>query len=263
MRADGAGKLIPDLATAVPSVANGGISRDGRTVTYHLRRGVRWHDGTPFDARDVVFSFAAAMNPNNAGARPHRLRPRRRRARARSVHGAGAPHATVLAVRRVVLHDGGERSVSAAARPSAGAASPTSTATRTTRRRSGLGRTSSRRGTAARGSCWPPTRTTSAARRRSRASRSRSCPTSTPSRRCGKRGSLDFVIGRVQARAHVPGRAAHARATRTSCCSRTTSSITCCSTSRTRRSTTRACAARSRWGSIARASCATSTASCG
>ena len=65
MRADGAGKLIPDLATAVPSVANGGISRDGRTVTYHLRRGVRWHDGTPFDARDVVFSFAAAMNPNN------------------------------------------------------------------------------------------------------------------------------------------------------------------------------------------------------
>ncbi|MEA2689728.1 MAG: peptide/nickel transport system substrate-binding protein [Candidatus Eremiobacteraeota bacterium] len=66
MRADGAGKLIPDLAVAVPTVANGGVSRDGRTVTYHLRRGARWHDGTPFDARDVVFSFAAAMNPNNS-----------------------------------------------------------------------------------------------------------------------------------------------------------------------------------------------------
>jgi peptide/nickel transport system substrate-binding protein len=66
MRADGSGTMIPDLATVVPTVANGGISRDGRTVTYHLRRGVRWHDGTPFDARDVVFSFAAAMNPNNA-----------------------------------------------------------------------------------------------------------------------------------------------------------------------------------------------------
>jgi peptide/nickel transport system substrate-binding protein len=66
MRADGEGRLIPDLATVVPTRANGGISADGRTVTYHLRRGVRWHDGQPFDARDVVFSFAAAMNPNNA-----------------------------------------------------------------------------------------------------------------------------------------------------------------------------------------------------
>ncbi|HEY0615741.1 MAG TPA: ABC transporter substrate-binding protein, partial [Candidatus Elarobacter sp.] len=66
LRADGAGRMIPDLATAVPTVANGGISRDGRTVTYHLRRDARWHDGTPFTSRDVVFSFSAAMNPNNS-----------------------------------------------------------------------------------------------------------------------------------------------------------------------------------------------------
>ena len=66
MDANGAGQLIPDLATVIPSRANGGISADGRSVTYHLRRGVRWHDGAPFDARDVVFSFAAAMNPNNS-----------------------------------------------------------------------------------------------------------------------------------------------------------------------------------------------------
>jgi peptide/nickel transport system substrate-binding protein len=63
---DGEGRLLPSLATAVPTAANGGIASDGRTVTYHLRRGVRWHDGAPFDARDVVFSFRAAMNPNNA-----------------------------------------------------------------------------------------------------------------------------------------------------------------------------------------------------
>lgn len=66
--ADGEGRLIPALATAVPSIANGGVSRDGRTVTYHLRRGVHWHDGAPFDARDVLFSFAAVRNPNNAVA---------------------------------------------------------------------------------------------------------------------------------------------------------------------------------------------------
>ncbi|HEY0382205.1 MAG TPA: peptide ABC transporter substrate-binding protein [Candidatus Elarobacter sp.] len=66
LRTDGAGRLIPDLATVVPARANGGVSSDGRTVTYHLRRGLRWHDGAPFDAKDVVFSFAAAMNPNNS-----------------------------------------------------------------------------------------------------------------------------------------------------------------------------------------------------
>ncbi len=66
LRTDGAGRLIPDLATVVPARANGGISADGRTVTYHLRRNVRWHDGAPFDAKDVTFSFAAAANPNNA-----------------------------------------------------------------------------------------------------------------------------------------------------------------------------------------------------
>ena len=65
LRTDGNGRLIPDLAVRVPTVANGGIARDGRSVTYHLRHGVRWHDGAPFDARDVVFSFAAAMNPAN------------------------------------------------------------------------------------------------------------------------------------------------------------------------------------------------------
>ncbi|MGD1067685.1 MAG: ABC transporter substrate-binding protein, partial [Vulcanimicrobiaceae bacterium] len=59
------GTLIPDLATAVPSLANGGISSDGRTIVYHLRRGVRWHDGVPFDARDVAFSWRAVMNPRN------------------------------------------------------------------------------------------------------------------------------------------------------------------------------------------------------
>ncbi|MBV8151572.1 MAG: hypothetical protein JOY59_08445, partial [Candidatus Eremiobacteraeota bacterium] len=63
LRTDADGRLIPDLATEVPTVRNGGISRDGKTVTYHLRRGVQWQDGVPFDARDVVFSFHAALDP--------------------------------------------------------------------------------------------------------------------------------------------------------------------------------------------------------
>lgn len=56
---------VPDLAAVVPTVANGGISKDGRTITYHLRHGVKWQDGYPFTSKDVVFTWHAIMNPNN------------------------------------------------------------------------------------------------------------------------------------------------------------------------------------------------------
>jgi peptide/nickel transport system substrate-binding protein len=58
-------ELFPELATVVPTTANGGIAIDGLTITYHLRRGVLWQDGAPFDADDVVFTWRAVMNPNN------------------------------------------------------------------------------------------------------------------------------------------------------------------------------------------------------
>jgi peptide/nickel transport system substrate-binding protein len=63
--ANARGEATPDLVEAVPTLANGGLSRDGLTIRYRLRRGVRWQDGVPFDARDVVFSFRAAMSPKN------------------------------------------------------------------------------------------------------------------------------------------------------------------------------------------------------
>lgn len=63
--ADDRGRLVGDLAGEVPSQANGGISRDGRTYVYHLRRNVIWQDGVPFTARDVVASWRAVMNPSN------------------------------------------------------------------------------------------------------------------------------------------------------------------------------------------------------
>ena len=63
--ADARGRLIGDLATAVPTLANGGISRDGLTYVYHLRRGVRWQDGVPFTARDVIASWHAVVDPRD------------------------------------------------------------------------------------------------------------------------------------------------------------------------------------------------------
>ena len=50
-------RAYPELATQVPDQENGGVSKDGLTITYHIRRGVRWSDGAPFNADDGVFSF--------------------------------------------------------------------------------------------------------------------------------------------------------------------------------------------------------------
>ncbi len=60
---DDHGDLQPDLAQVVPTKANGGISADGKTLTYHLRHNVRWQDGVPFSARDVVFTFEKIRDP--------------------------------------------------------------------------------------------------------------------------------------------------------------------------------------------------------
>ncbi|MDQ2865686.1 MAG: peptide ABC transporter substrate-binding protein [Candidatus Eremiobacteraeota bacterium] len=58
-------EAYPELATAVPTQANGGVSKDGLTITYHIRRGVKWADGVPFDADDVVFSTNVVNNLAN------------------------------------------------------------------------------------------------------------------------------------------------------------------------------------------------------
>jgi peptide/nickel transport system substrate-binding protein len=57
--------LQPELAMQEPTPANKGISGDGRVIVYHLRRGIHWHDGTPFTSADVAFSFQQVMNPQN------------------------------------------------------------------------------------------------------------------------------------------------------------------------------------------------------
>lgn len=68
--ADPQGNPVPMLAAAVPTVANGGISRDGRTVTYRLRPNARWSDGVPVTSSDVRFSWNAIVSgANNAVAR--------------------------------------------------------------------------------------------------------------------------------------------------------------------------------------------------
>ncbi|WP_412066602.1 peptide ABC transporter substrate-binding protein [Rhizobium sp. SYY.PMSO] len=60
---DEKGEFFPCLAAEVPSVANGGISKDGLTWRVKLRDGVTWHDGKPFTAEDVKFTIELLVNP--------------------------------------------------------------------------------------------------------------------------------------------------------------------------------------------------------
>lgn len=54
-------RFLPRLATTVPSIQNGLISPDGRTYTFPIRQGVRFHDGTPMTAEDVAHSLQRFM----------------------------------------------------------------------------------------------------------------------------------------------------------------------------------------------------------
>jgi peptide/nickel transport system substrate-binding protein len=64
---DAQARYVPVLALETPTLANGGVelSPDGRrmTVRYALRPGVTWHDGRPFTAQDVAFTWRAVSNP--------------------------------------------------------------------------------------------------------------------------------------------------------------------------------------------------------
>jgi peptide/nickel transport system substrate-binding protein len=63
VRLDGGGKIVPNLARSWD------VSSDGTTVTFHLATGVKWHDGAPFSAQDVVYSWTRAKDPANKN--PH------------------------------------------------------------------------------------------------------------------------------------------------------------------------------------------------
>jgi peptide/nickel transport system substrate-binding protein len=58
--------LATALAAEVPTIENGGLAADLSSVTYKLKEGVVWSDGTPFTAKDVKFTFEWVSNPANA-----------------------------------------------------------------------------------------------------------------------------------------------------------------------------------------------------
>ncbi len=61
---DNNGKMVLFLAAEEPTSENGGVAADGKSVTWKLKQGVKWSDGTPFTAADVVFTYEFVTNPD-------------------------------------------------------------------------------------------------------------------------------------------------------------------------------------------------------
>ena len=60
-------KFIPELATKVPTVANGGISKDGKTYRFTIKKGIKFHNGAILTPEDVEYSFERGMIVDQAG----------------------------------------------------------------------------------------------------------------------------------------------------------------------------------------------------
>jgi peptide/nickel transport system substrate-binding protein len=63
-RYDETGQMLPWLAQEIPTVENGGVSDDLTSITWKLKEGLLWSDGTPVTAEDVVFSWEYCLHPD-------------------------------------------------------------------------------------------------------------------------------------------------------------------------------------------------------
>ncbi|MCM2560832.1 peptide ABC transporter substrate-binding protein [Lutimaribacter sp. EGI FJ00015] len=67
-RYDENGTLLPWLAEEIPTVENGGVSEDLTSITWKLKEGLKWSDGTPVTSEDVVFTAEYCMHPEGGCA---------------------------------------------------------------------------------------------------------------------------------------------------------------------------------------------------
>jgi peptide/nickel transport system substrate-binding protein len=86
-------KLIPILSEKVPSKENGLITSDGRVYTFPIRKGVKFHDGTPMTVEDARYSFLRFLLLDRAaGPSSLLLEPLTGYSSTRDEHGAIRPH---------------------------------------------------------------------------------------------------------------------------------------------------------------------------
>ncbi len=56
------GNLVPKLAVEIPTLENGGLSQDLMSITWKLREGLKWSDGSDMTAEDVEFTWLYCTN---------------------------------------------------------------------------------------------------------------------------------------------------------------------------------------------------------
>jgi peptide/nickel transport system substrate-binding protein len=67
-RYDEKGELVPMLVTEIPTLENGGVAKDLLSMTWKIKPGVKWSDGTPFTAEDAIFTWKYCTAPDGGCA---------------------------------------------------------------------------------------------------------------------------------------------------------------------------------------------------
>src|SRR5919202_2082306 len=62
------GKPVPVLAADIPTIDNGGVSRDQKSITWKLKPGLKWSDGSAVTSDDVAFTYQYVADPKTASA---------------------------------------------------------------------------------------------------------------------------------------------------------------------------------------------------
>ena len=63
-RYDEKGNMLPWLAEEIPTVENGGVSKDLTSITWKIKKGIKWSDGSALTADDAVFTYEYCTNPD-------------------------------------------------------------------------------------------------------------------------------------------------------------------------------------------------------
>ena len=63
-RYDEKGNMLPWLAESIPTVGNGGVSKDLTSITWKIKKGIKWSDGSALTADDAVFTYEYCTNPD-------------------------------------------------------------------------------------------------------------------------------------------------------------------------------------------------------
>jgi len=100
---DGLTRFTPEARVEPGLAERWEVSPDGLTYTFHLRRGVTFHNGEPFTSRHVVGTFQRALDPATKGGRAEPLAPIKGSAdfaggRAKSVSGLAAPNDSTVVI---------------------------------------------------------------------------------------------------------------------------------------------------------------------